>query len=35
LMVDEFGVKARANDALSGLGAMIKKLGKGAAAEND
>ena len=35
LMVDKFGVKARANDALSGLGAMIKKLGKGAAAEND
>jgi len=35
LMVDEFGVKARMKDALSGLGAMIQKLGKGASAEND
>ncbi|MBO39537.1 MAG: DUF4856 domain-containing protein [Rhodospirillaceae bacterium] len=35
LMVDKFGVKALDNDALSGLGSMIKKLGKGAAAEND
>jgi len=35
LMVDEFGVKARMKDALSGLGAMVKKLGKGESAEND
>ena len=35
LMVDKFGVKARMKDALSGLGAMVKKLGKGNSAEND
>ncbi len=35
LMVDKFGVKARMKDALSGLGAMVKKLGKGESAEND
>lgn len=35
LMVDEFGVKARANDALAGLGDLSKKLGSGNSAEND
>ena len=35
LMVDEFGVKARMKDALSGMGALVKKLGKGESAEND
>ena len=35
LMVDKFGVKARKNDHLANMGAMIKKLGGGSAAEND
>ena len=35
LMVDAFGVKARAQDALSGLGALADKLGSGTSAEND
>ncbi len=35
LMVDEFSVKARSNDALSGLGDLAKKLGSGNSAEND
>ncbi len=35
LMVDDFNVKARSNDALSGLGDLAKKLGSGKSAEND
>ena len=35
LMVDQFGVEARANDALEGLGDLAKKLGSGNSAEND
>lgn len=35
LMVDEFGVKARSNDALAKLGDLSKKLGTGKSAEND
>ena len=35
LMVDAFGIKARKNDQLASMGAMIKKLGGGSAAEND
>lgn len=35
LMVDQFDVKARNNDALTGLGELAKKLGTGKSAEND
>ncbi len=35
LMVEQFGVKARANDALSGLGDLSKKLGSSKSVEND
>ncbi len=35
LMIDQFAVKARANDALSGLGDLAKKLGTGKSVEND
>ncbi len=35
LMVDQFDVKARNNDALSGLGELAKKLGSGKSVEND
>jgi hypothetical protein len=35
LMVDKFGVKARANDALAGIGDLSKKLGSGSSVEND
>jgi hypothetical protein len=35
LMVDTFDVKARSNDALTGLGDLAKKLGSGKSVEND
>lgn len=35
LMVDEFAIEARANDALVGLQDLAKKLGSGNSAEND
>lgn len=35
LLVDEFDVKARANDALSSLGGLAEKLGSGNSVEND
>ena len=35
LMIDKMGVVARNNDSVASLGAMIKSLGSGAAAEND
>ena len=35
LMIDKMGVAARSNDNLASMGAMIKSLGDGAAAEND
>ena len=35
LLVDEFDIEARANDALSGLGNLAKKLGGGSHVEND
>ncbi|MGH1461351.1 MAG: DUF4856 domain-containing protein [Neptuniibacter sp.] len=35
LMVDQFGVKARANDVMSDLGDLAEKLGSGNSAEND
>ena len=35
LMIDKMGVVARNNDNVASLGAMIKSLGSGAAAEND
>ena len=35
LMVQEFGVKARANDKLASIKGLIEKVGKGDSAEND
>ena len=35
LMIDEFGVKARVNDALSSLGDLAEKIGSGKIAESD
>ena len=35
LMISEFGVKAKVNDALAGLGDLAKKIGSGNSAEND
>ena len=35
LMIDKMGVVARSNDNVASMGAMIKSLGSGAAAEND
>ena len=35
LLLDAFGVKARNNDGVAMLGDMLKKMGSGAAAEND
>ena len=35
LMIDKMGVTARSNDHVASMGAMIKSLGSGAAAEND
>ena len=35
LMIDTMGVSARSNDNVASMGAMIKSLGSGAAAEND
>ena len=35
LMVQEFGVKARANDKLASIKGLIEKVGKGHSAEND
>ena len=35
LMIDKLGVTAKSNDNVASMGAMIKKLGSGAAAEND
>lgn len=35
LMVDQFGVKARANDVMADLGDLADKLGSGASVEND
>lgn len=35
LMINKFAVKARANDVLSGLGDLSKKLGSGKSVEND
>ena len=34
-MVDKFGVKARNNDKLKDLAAMVKSVGKTGSAEND
>ena len=35
LLIDKIGVKARSKDYVASMGAMIKSLGSGAAAEND
>jgi hypothetical protein len=35
LMVDQFDVKARSNDALASIGDLTKKLGSGNSVEND
>ena len=35
LMIDQFGVKAKANDALAALGELAEKIGSGPSAEND
>jgi hypothetical protein len=35
LLIDKMGVTAQSNNNISSMGAMIKSLGSGAAAEND